>query len=1029
MRCKIFLFIVLFQINLLAQTTGDLVIPPFHKVPVRELAYPLKDKKMIFPDSLVEIARGNIARNSSARAVRDKIIRIADHWLKFNSDALTKLITGAEVPRAFDLSTSGCPVHGDTIFKVAGTYPWIISPEHPLQVRCPVGGEVYPSNDYTSSHQSGFSEKEGWDTLYVDDGWGWKAPSGERFWFVAYANQWMWNKHIGPGLTTLGQAYLLTGDVRYATKATEMLYLIANVYPSMDYENQSRYGLMMKQQDIRYPGKVLNRIWETRLITDFAEVYDMVWDQIDSEDDLQKRVGKTGEEIRTFIEANLLEDAIDAINQEKILGNFGMHQDALVTLHLVRQQAGREEAIHSLINRHSSRFATTGLRYALYNQIKRDGVPYESPGYNRIWVNQMTKIADKLSKMEIDLFGEKRLKRLIDAPLEMVAIGLYTPDTGDGGSVLGGIIGRDADIYQIAYNRYREDKYLHWINRSEEQQYSSFESLFREPLISIPKLPGNRAVEPMPSRLFAGYGLGILNNKTDQTALSLTYGMHYSHFHWDFLNFEIFANGQKMMPDLGYPDAMNAFVPGIYSWSTNTISHNTVVVDAKRQQRNLPGTLHEFADGSFARAIDASSPAYVNTESYRRNIIMVDTDDTQSYFVDFFRVSGGTRHDYSLHGPPGEVFQLEGQWSDTLKGTFAGPTVPVATMYDNERLQNEGPQTGYGGYVGSGFQHLFNLQQLEKGNGMLEYRHTRDKDARLRILLLPDGSQDVFMADAYDKPRDRNHLVKYLIASRRSDDETPLESTFVSLLAPYKGDRCLYQTARLINPDQGSGHLVVVERDSVTDVVIFDAEGSKKVLNRYKIETDAVRAVATFKEDKLTRLFFSEGTYFRTKEIEFKAEEVRGRVVSVDAQNGSFTVEAEGIKMIDGKKLSHRIAHFTNPYRTTVHPLESAKFADGKMEITTEDDLLTGRLKITDRLGDQLITTTSMTFTGDYIGATLLDNAFQPIGTLKSIQRGVMTLEKSTAIETVKVGDVAWMCNIGSGDEFVIKPLFSWSED
>src|SRR5690606_8973893 len=134
--------------------------------------------------------------------------------------------------------------------------------------------------------------------------------------------------------------------------------------------------------------------------------------------------------------------------------------------------------------------------------------------------------------------------------------------------------------------------------------------------------------------------------------------------------FEVFANGQKMMPDLGYPDAMNVFVPGIYSWSTNTISHNTVVVDEKRQQINQPGILHEFVNGSFARAIDASSPAYTKVETYRRNIMMIDTDEQQSYFVDFFHLSGGTRHDYSLHGPPGDVCYPESEWSDTLSGTF-----------------------------------------------------------------------------------------------------------------------------------------------------------------------------------------------------------------------------------------------------------------------------------------------------------------------------------------------------------------------
>ena len=45
----------------------------------------------------------------------------------------------------------------------------------------------------------------------------------------------------------------------------------------MDHENQSRYGLLMKQRNIAYPGKILNRIWETDMIKNFVELYDMVW--------------------------------------------------------------------------------------------------------------------------------------------------------------------------------------------------------------------------------------------------------------------------------------------------------------------------------------------------------------------------------------------------------------------------------------------------------------------------------------------------------------------------------------------------------------------------------------------------------------------------------------------------------------------------------------------------------------------------------------------------------------------------------
>src|SRR5690606_36276609 len=157
--------------------------------------------------------------------------------------------------------------------------------------------------------------------------------------------------------------------------------------------------------------------------------------------------------------------------------------------------------------------------------------------------------------------------------------------------------------------------------------------------------------------------------------LAVKYGMHYSHYHWDFINIELFANGQKMMPDLGYPDAMNNYVRGVYTWSKNTISHNTVVVDKIRQNRNWPGVLHHFSEGNFAQSIDDASFPYRHIHQYRRNLMIVQAENGQSYVVDFLHIRGGKQHDYSLHGPPGEHSLANGIWSSIQPGTLAGPSV------------------------------------------------------------------------------------------------------------------------------------------------------------------------------------------------------------------------------------------------------------------------------------------------------------------------------------------------------------------
>lgn len=1018
--------------SLLESTTGQkksaLYIPPFVKKPERTPKYPLKTKRMIHQAEDLATARSNIKRYPKAKKVADGIIKAADQWLSWKDEDLVKILADARVPRAFDLNAKGCPKHGAEVFEKGGTYPWIIDAKHPFQVKCPVEGEMYPSNDYAAYYHSNFQDKKGWDTQYVDDGWGWVAPDGERYWFVAHANHWLWYKTISPAISHLSEAYLLTGDKRYAHKAAVMLYRLAEVYPSMDHENQSRYGLMSKAANNVYPGKVVNYIWETGFIESAAKAYDGIWDNIDEDQELQKLVKKNGEDIRSFIEANLLEEGLDSYFNGKVRGNFGMHQQALLYILLARQNMDTEKYINLLVDEPGTIRALTGLRYALYNQIFRDGMALESPGYNMIWVDRFAGLSELLKKGGIDLFEDPRVKKLLDGPIEVVAGGKHTVDWGDTGSVLGGIVGRNSDTYQIAYGAYNDSKYIDWlgsVNLTGDNTFLSFESLFRKRLPENKPLNNNRAVAVQPSRLFAGYGLGILNNKKDETSIALTYGMHFSHYHWDFLNFELFANGQKMMPDLGYPDAMNAYVPEIYSWSKNTIAHNTVVVDEQRQKQNPIGVIHDFSDGEFARSMDASSSAYSQTSLYRRNVIMVDVDDDQSYVVDFFRVTGGKRHDYSLHGPPGAVSTLNGKWSSIKKGTYAGEDVKLGYIYDDPKLSAEDYSGGYASYAGSGFQHLFNVQELESGQGLLEYKHVSDTNARLRLHLLSPDSQNVFMADAYDKPRAKNHILKYLVAQRTAmKGDGHLKSNFVSVLEPYT-DATYVRSSKLLDLAEGEGIVVEVTREGAKDIVISDISNSSKTLKDYSLQTDANSAVITLDaQGKLKRVYFSNGTFLVYQGRRFESESIRGVVTNVDPRNQKIEVKINGKNQSYSGDISNRIAHFSNEYRTTAHPMQNLERNGGSVTITTKDDHLVGLLRLEDVNATVLTTTTHLPFAGLYNGVSVLDKNYSPVGKLINVQRGKLTLKEKIALP-LNPGDDVWLSNIGIGDSMEIKSVFS----
>ncbi|GGM94532.1 hypothetical protein GCM10010967_29800 [Dyadobacter beijingensis] len=1000
-----------------------LVIPAFVPVPERTPHYPLKTARMIYKEADIMKARMNLVKYEEARKVRDSIVKAADPWLTRADSAIIDLMPDARVPRAFDLNPKGSPVHGDTVFKVGGFYPWIVDPDHPLQVKSPIDGQVFPSNDYLAYYKSGFSRQTGLDRTYADDGWGWIAPDGERYWFVAYANQWMWKGHIEPAFADLAHAYLLTGDKRYAHKAAVMLYRLAEVYPAMDHAVQSRYGLMERMKGHTYNGKILNLIWEASLIQNAAEAYDAIWDSIDADRELQQATGKSGEQIRAFIEANVLEDALDAYLQRKIQGNYGMHQIALLYILLARQHMDTEKYLHMLVEEPGESRVQAGLRYAFYNMIFRDGQPLEAPHYNLLTVQKITRFADMLRTGGTDLFAEPRLRGLIDSPLEMVATGKFTPAIGDSDDVLGSLTGQDADVYQVGYQTYRDPRYLTWlsaVNKTGARSFSSFESLFRDVLPEVPPLAGGRALPARPSRLLAGYGMGMLNNRPDAVALTFNYGFKGTHYHWDFLNFELFANGRKMIPDLGYPDAMNEYVKEVYTWSFNSVSHNTVVVDAQRQVNNVQGTLHDFSEGAFARSMDASSSTYPQTTAYRRNLIMVDADSAHSYVVDFFRVAGGKQHDYVLHGPPGKVV-AEGNWGEKQPGTLAGRDVPFGEIYDDAKMGVKGYTGSYWNYKGSGYQYLHNVQKLNGDRTVLSYSHVSDPNARIKIHLLPQAGQEILMADAWDKPRAKNHLLKYAISRKKAAGNQPLRSTFTAVMEPFEGDRPLITAIRKLPAAQGE--VVEVTRREGTDVIISDTTNGRKVISGRNIETDAHAAVVSFdRQGAVSRIYFSDGNYLKVNGKIFKAEATTGVVTDVDVMKRQVKVT---LTKPSTKIPAGTIAHFANSLRKTGHPLKIVAMAGNALTLETADDILIGKVHTTVNSADSLVTDTNLPFAPLYTGATVLDRGLKPLGTLKVVQ-GNALLPSGKFSRTPAAGEDVWISNIGVGDRVIIKSKFSW---
>ena len=1034
------------------QIPHGVLLPP----KVRTPQFPLKSARTLHSDAEIAQLRANIAQYPTAAALAKACLAEAGYWMAWSDQDLHDLVTTAEVPRAVELCNAGCPIHGRKIYEGinGSSYPWIVDPKLPFKVKCPIGGEVYPSNDYAAYYRSGFKDKASLKGPYVDDGWGWVAPDGQRYWFVAHANHLVWE---GPGLDSrclvnavqsLGRAYLITGDRAYAHKAAILLHRIAEVYPNMNHEQQSRFGQLMAETGTRYTGKIVNAIWEAYQITpELCEGYDAIWETIDGDTALQKFYGKTGDQIRANIEANYLEEAIDAYFADKIRGNYGTHQRALLLLAVVRQHGDNARYVAEVLHRPEGHLLRIGLDYALYNSVFRDGAPHESPDYNFVWIKIFAESAPLLKKLGYDIAQLPRLKRMFDAPLDYITTGRHSAPLGDSRNRYAPVIGDDAITYQTGLKLYGDPRYaafLGGIGATGDKSFGTFDALFSPALTALAAGADGRVLPPQPSRILSGYGSAILNNPADTRSVVLFYGPHVAHYHHDRLHFDLFANGQDMMPDLGYPDGANEFNSSIFTWSKTSISHNTVTVDAHRQPANPPGHLELFADGPFARALVADgNGTYPQTTTYRRTLVMVDVPDTataknRGYVVDFFDVAGGHQHDYSLHGPTGKFTAIGGKWSAPEPGTLAGPNVKVGELYDDPVRGAKDFKGSYLNYEGSGFQHLVNVQRLqglEPGHDSViaEYVHDKDPNARLRIRVLPDVGGQLIIADARVSPIKYPELVKYVIA-RHIDPHNgrKFSNSIVSVLEPFSTEPFIKTVERL---DVLPPNVVTVTRnDGERDIIIYGNFVAQPtgcaLVNAPVLATDAVVAVVTLdaKGDP-TRAFFSGGSFFEIGERRLTAHGLEGRITSIDQESDRFRVQpASGSTFPDFASLPGRVLHLSSSLRQTVHTITAAQREGDELVLTVKDDLRVGLIHVDSVEGATVHSKTALRIFPVYRGTTLCNAAGVALGTvLEAKGSGDLTL---TAPPTGKItpGEDLWLVDAAVGEQVRLPAVLSWSK-
>lgn len=282
----------------------------------------------------------------------------------------------------------------------------------------------------------------------------------------------------------------------------------------------------------------------------------------------------------------------------------------------------------------------------------------------------------------IDLYRHNNaiFKNMFDFPLLLGYPDLSTPGLNDSHReyIMSGFT---PTLYEYAYRRYKDRRYLAVINSPVQREYMAYlaNTPQPDPTKLEPYLKGwksvrhlnithvgsappsllfdldpqaGTAIPPSPSANYPEVGFGILRtpsvNGTGPQNLILCSGPCASHGHPDKLQIDLYALGDVLMPSPGidYPYT----TPRIPNWYGTTIAHNTLTVDESTQVTlgSNPRTKASAVQVIYAPASTMGIQRAWTGSVYPDAIMDRSVFMTTHYLADLFAVSASAPHTYDL---------------------------------------------------------------------------------------------------------------------------------------------------------------------------------------------------------------------------------------------------------------------------------------------------------------------------------------------------------------------------------------------
>lgn len=848
----------------------------------------MKNESIFYKKEYIENIQHNIKKYLWAQETAAGIVKKAEFWFEKTNDEIWELMFGNTIKRAsFVWSDGYCPACKASVVM----HDWVIDAfRHPWKVQCPKCNSLFPRNDFYSYYRSGIDEtgvfryesadklllrvdndvkpydnasiSEGFinyededSPMYspeqkegdakkcfcdlVDDGDGamYSMGSGKRWRFIgAYLVFGQWRQLVVGGISSLANAYLVTGDPRYATKAGILIDRVADLFPSFDYRRQ---GVLYENfSDMGFITTWHDQNVEIKTV---ILAYDAIFDAIKDDSELVsflsgkaekhglKNKKKTFVDIQNNIEERLLKEICR--NPRKVHLNFPGTEVLLVLIKMILDKENYNYEINQniryIVDKATACDGTTGEKgMAAYSAFTVDLVLQLLEMLCLANQEQFKNIITTTPNIEkafcfyTDLFFQNKYYPLIGDTnyfgSEIAFLGNMDFITRPSTSVayIGGTVG--FNLFTLMWRLYKatnNELYLKIARRKSVDTkivcdigMSGYDD-FMKALSILPD--GNNIAFCNKSINYQKWHLAALRSgvKDTERAIWIHYhGTHnMNHGHQDAMNIGLYSKGLDLMPDFGYPPVQyGGWVTKHMRWYSRTLAHNTVTVDRAASDDDAEKPLGKtllWRDEEAVKVIRVSADGYKGAKRFDRTICMVDIDKQDSFIIDIFRVQGGKEHIKATHSTFGDI-AVEG-----LSGNDSLEFSDDLFIKDVSGSSCAAPGWSADWSVEDKYKLL-----PAKRNIHLKYIDLTENTAAFT------AKEWINAGPTSEKMEE---WINVLLTCRRSQSDS-LDSTFVSVLVPYE-DKCKVCSAKII-PLYNFDGTPRPEWDRAIEIILVDGD-------------------------------------------------------------------------------------------------------------------------------------------------------------------------------------------------------------